>query len=311
MPLEGKTDMERIGLFSELGYISIGDKYTTSHNRPFNVSASKNKQMLSGSTKKKSALQVGYFDSQFTRIYEKEAYSDPLKLRRQQKLQESKKNIGKAFLPTNGEKTPSGSGNHYGTFGGPVQAMSALQIPKKPYKSPGKNFLTNPSKLGTGYGYPNVTLSKQYSYSADPYERARELSKKEFLSHKTMYKGGAFRLNLHPKDFFDANPYKTDKHFPPVSKSLDRKQDVKPFKPSSPAKKVAGMKAGTFDPYPSHSADHYTVKKPKSINTNSAGIIFHPTPGPKSMPVRSIMNANVLKSVTPANYTSISSIMSY
>lgn len=28
MPTEGKSDMERIGIFKELGYISIGDKYT-------------------------------------------------------------------------------------------------------------------------------------------------------------------------------------------------------------------------------------------------------------------------------------------
>lgn len=28
MPPEGKSDMERVGLFKEMGYISIGDKYT-------------------------------------------------------------------------------------------------------------------------------------------------------------------------------------------------------------------------------------------------------------------------------------------
>ena len=26
----GKTDMERVGLFQEMGYVSIGDKYTMS-----------------------------------------------------------------------------------------------------------------------------------------------------------------------------------------------------------------------------------------------------------------------------------------
>lgn len=30
MAPEGKSDMERVGLFKELGYISIGDKYTSS-----------------------------------------------------------------------------------------------------------------------------------------------------------------------------------------------------------------------------------------------------------------------------------------
>lgn len=28
MPPEGKSDMERVGIFQEMGYISIGDKYT-------------------------------------------------------------------------------------------------------------------------------------------------------------------------------------------------------------------------------------------------------------------------------------------
>jgi len=36
MPPEGKSDMERIGIFKELGYISIGDKYTSFFNRKCN-----------------------------------------------------------------------------------------------------------------------------------------------------------------------------------------------------------------------------------------------------------------------------------
>lgn len=33
MPVEGKSDMERIGLFSEMGYITIGDKYVSHYMR--------------------------------------------------------------------------------------------------------------------------------------------------------------------------------------------------------------------------------------------------------------------------------------
>ena len=46
----------------------------------------------------------------------------------------------------------SGLGNHYGTLGGPVEAVSAALRPKEKYKAPGKNFTTNPGKIGTGYG---------------------------------------------------------------------------------------------------------------------------------------------------------------
>lgn len=36
MPAEiGKTDMERIGLFSEMEYITVGDKYVTQFNRKY------------------------------------------------------------------------------------------------------------------------------------------------------------------------------------------------------------------------------------------------------------------------------------
>lgn len=46
----------------------------------------------------------------------------------------------------------SGVGSHYGTLSGPIGAFSAATKPReKPGKS-GKNFLTNPGKIGTGYG---------------------------------------------------------------------------------------------------------------------------------------------------------------
>ena len=56
------------------------------------------------------------------------------------------------------------------------------------------------------------------------------------------------------------------------------------------------MKAGTFDPYPSHSADAYgiVVKRPVHV-VNKTGKIFVPSPGPKSAPQNSIVNQNVVK----------------
>lgn len=72
----------------------------------FNVAAHKGKHMLPGGSKMRSALQAGYFDQKFNRIMEGEAFSDPVKRRRQQKLKGSKLNLGKAFVPSNGEKLP-------------------------------------------------------------------------------------------------------------------------------------------------------------------------------------------------------------
>lgn len=60
--------------------------------------------MLPGGIKIPSALQAGYFTEKFGRMFEGEAYSDPVKLRRMRRLEESKKNLGKEFIPPNGEK---------------------------------------------------------------------------------------------------------------------------------------------------------------------------------------------------------------
>lgn len=134
MAPEGKSDMDRVGLFQEMGYISVGDKYIPYTYRKyssisliiklinvnelidqksllhmagvFNDSAHKSKQMQTSGPKKKSGLQAGYFDAHFKRIFEREALNDPVKLARQCRNQQSKKNIGKAFLPSNGEKRP-------------------------------------------------------------------------------------------------------------------------------------------------------------------------------------------------------------
>lgn len=307
-----KTDMERIGVFQEMGYITIGDRYKQPGSMAFNQSAGKDKQMLPGGSKTRSALQHGYFNDKYARVLEGEAYSDPIKLRRQHRLKETQKNLGKPFLPSNGEKQMSGLGNHYGTLSGPITAFNPQMRPKKEYKSPGKNFYTNPGKRGTGYGYTQVTIGQYNKHQADEYDRARERTKKENESHRKALKGGAFKLNMHPKSFFDENPYRTDKPIPPGKPKSDKLADIKPFKPSSPGKKPAGMKAGTFDPYPSHSADHYKVKVSRPVHVvNKTGKIFMPSAGPKSAPVNSVLNQNVVKAINNTNYNTVMSVMSF
>lgn len=153
MPAEGgKTDMERIGLFSEMGYITVGDKYVSRFNRPFNEAASKNKQMLPGGSKEMSHLQAGYFDPHFVRIFEGEGYVNLNQVRRQHMMEEAKKNLGKAFVPSNGDKQLCGLGSYYGTIGGPIPFFSMQTKPREKYEAPGKNLYTSPGKKGTGYG---------------------------------------------------------------------------------------------------------------------------------------------------------------
>ncbi|KAM6429101.1 cilia-and flagella-associated protein 96 [Rhynochetos jubatus] len=295
MDVEGKNDMKRVGLFSEMGYISIGDKYVSHYMRPFNEAVSKNKQMLSEGTKTLSALQAGYFEPQFVRIFDGEAYSDPVQLRRRHRLAESKKNLGKAFVPSNGYKWPCGLGSYYGTIGGSFAYFSPQLRDRQRYVPPGKNFYTNPGKKGTGYGYAKLTIGEQYLHEPDGYELERINAKKAQEKHKQLLKGGPFKLNLYPREYFDTNPYFNDKPLPPVKIPPPEKPIAPPFKPSSPAKKLGGMKGGTFDPYPSHSADPYITKTSKAYATNKEQRVFHPPPGPKSRPVTSIITLNATR----------------
>ena len=58
----------------------------------------------------------------------------------------------------------------------------------------------------------------------------------------------------------------------------------------------AGCKAGTFDPYPSHSADPYKMKIHRPVNVvNKSGKIFTPSQGPKTTPSVSIVDQNVMR----------------
>lgn len=307
-----KNDMERVGVFQEMGYVSIGDKYKPHGSIQFNQSAAKGKQILPGGSKSRTALQTGYFSDNFTRIMEAEAYTDPIKIRRQHRLKEGQRNIGKPFLPSSGDKQPSGLGSHYGTLAGPIQAFSPGARPRRQYKPPGKNFYTNPGKDGTGFGYVGVTIGSYHKHQPDEYDRARDSHKKITEAHRKALKGGPFKLNMAANPYFDENPYRSDRPLGSAKKSGGTRVDVKPFKPSSPGKEPAGMKAGTFDPYPSHSSDPYNVKVTRKVNVvNKSGRIFTPSAGPKSAPVNSVVNQNVMKSVNSQNYRSLTSVMAF
>ena len=136
--VQPSNDIQRIGLFSEVGYITIGDPYKSIRDRPFNDKAGKGKQMMSCCTKSKTGLCDGYFHSNFGRIFEREGYSDQSRLARIERINEAKKNTdSKPFLPSNATKKPSGLGSHYGTFNGKVPYFKGIARPKERYKSPG------------------------------------------------------------------------------------------------------------------------------------------------------------------------------
>ena len=240
------------------------------------------------------------------RIMEGEAYTDIVKIRRKDRLEQAKRNLSKSWIPTSDTKKPTGVGSYYGCFHGRIEAFSAAQKVKPTYKSPGCNFLTTPSKRGTGYGYVNVTIGPYQKYASEPYDRAKELRKKESSDEIKKRKGGAFKLSSHGKDYFDENPYHSKKSLPPPKDaSYSSKDKPKPFQPSSPAKMIGGCKAGTFTPYPEHPKDPFLIPKmgDKNASKKFRGGIFRPSQCPKSMPTHSIVNQHVQRTMNSTNFS--------
>lgn len=304
-----KTDMERIGLFTEMGYTTIKDPYLSAHSKPFNMSASKDKQMMVDGLKLKAGNQDGYFSKKFDRVMEGEAYSDMIKIRRQWRLKELKKNLAGPYVPPAACKEPSGLGNHYGTLGGPVPSFSAALKTKPKYTVPGKNVLVNPGKIGTGYGYTNITIGSLPKHLQDEFDRAQRQREKEHKESLKKQKAGAFKLNLRPTEFFEKNPYHSDKPARPPKEALSKKERLKPFVPSKPGKAPGGCKAGTFESYPKHSEDEYIIPKfgrPGPDKSKMKGGVFRPPQDIKSRPITSVVHQNVIKRMNVGNYRTMS-----
>ncbi|CAF4873541.1 unnamed protein product [Rotaria socialis] len=107
-----KNDMERVGLFKEMEYVSIKDPYKESAKFAFNEAANKNKQMMSKSSKERSTgSMAGYFDKDYKIL--PASYVDPVSLRRKARLEEKKKNIvTKPFVSMYRARSPPGSSNY-------------------------------------------------------------------------------------------------------------------------------------------------------------------------------------------------------
>jgi len=73
----------------------------------FNEAGSKGKQMQTQGDKTRSGRQDGYFAEEYMRAFEGDAYSDPVRQRRQDRLKAKEKNVAKEWIPQKGTKWPS------------------------------------------------------------------------------------------------------------------------------------------------------------------------------------------------------------
>ncbi|CAF4523257.1 unnamed protein product, partial [Rotaria magnacalcarata] len=101
-----KSDMDRIGLFKEMEYVTIKDPFKGAANFTFNEAAYKSKQIMSKSSKQRATGSLaGYFDTQFKLL--PGSYVDPISMRRKARMEEKKKNIvSKPFVTMFRPKDP-------------------------------------------------------------------------------------------------------------------------------------------------------------------------------------------------------------
>ncbi|CAF0948500.1 unnamed protein product [Rotaria sp. Silwood1] len=313
-----KDDMDRVGLFKEMEYVSIKDPYKEAAKFTFNESAYKNKQMMTkGSKERSTGSMAGYFDTEYKIV--PGSYIDPISLRRKGRLEEKKKNIvTKPFVSMYRARSPEGLGSFYGTIGGPIKDTDPTKSKyrertKPPSEKPNVKII--PPKQGTGYGYPNLGVDKDppYTYKdkVDKYDASIEAQRRDYTQHKAALKAGVFKLNMHPKEYFDRNPFHEDGkggkgRDEEKQRSSSAPTDKKVFKFSSPGKSLGGNKDGCFDKFPKRSEkDPYVIgsiySQVKNV-VNKQGKTYYPNKFPKTRPMDSIINKHVNLHITRENY---------
>jgi len=276
------TDQELYGWFNKPPYASSREPYqeVVTKFRDFSDGQAKGKGKKGGgirvkldlpswkdpgTMKTKNATQDGYFDKEFRRVFEKEGPG-----RRSFTVGSAKggDKTGRVkleqppYIPPAPGKLNSGKGDYYGTFHGPFTHWDPKDRDRGPLIFEPTNFLTNPGKKGTGYGYIDVALNKYPKYINTPYQGSVTLDK--LVGGK---KGGArvkisdapFYSQIHEQELFDNNdPYRPAKK--PVKPRKENKKPLGfvPFKqdnvfiPSNPGKKDGGCRAGGFAKWPNY-----------------------------------------------------------
>ncbi|CAG9771531.1 unnamed protein product [Ceutorhynchus assimilis] len=291
----GKPDIERLGLFSEMPFMN-GKGYVPMYEKPKRV---KGKNLLAGGPKEKRDWQDCYFDKEFKRIYTGEA----LKGRGRKPLPSKFKNISeRPFVPPGETKWHSTPGDWHGTFEGRIEAFSRKEKQRIPTKHEGPNATSRPGKQG-GCGYVDICINPYPTHSVEKYGQKQKY--KEY--GKTL--DGAMVLGMHPKPYFELNPYKDPDgmkpgpcYVPPKEKQLAPLPPGK-LMPTGPGKKLGGCKAGCFEKYPEHKVDKYkTVYQMLKPRTGSMFILS--TCREKSYYTCSVINENISFKMNESTYKS-------
>nr|VZI36510.1 unnamed protein product [Spirometra erinaceieuropaei] len=265
-------DFKRLGIFKELGYTTINDPYTVV--RPDKLFRNLQNEpgmrpmiLAGGFSKTKASTDDGYF-APFARVFEGEAGSNIIQLRRAWRKENNAKKLAGDWVYSSPAKKRQGIGSPYGCFQEQYPAMSreAKRVEKQPELH---NFYTNPGKKGTGYGYLDVTINPypEWMAGATTLGSQHEVIMKANEEHKQLCLGRpVFVSQQHSGEAFDpeiingVNPLAPGG--PVVHKfgnsASDKSRNIGPtFLPSSPAKWDGGCKDGCLSKFPAYIGDPY------------------------------------------------------
>ncbi|CAH8507237.1 unnamed protein product [Dicrocoelium dendriticum] len=298
-----KPDLERTGIFKEMSYHTIRDPYVG----PFASLSSnfKGKQMTVSHAKSKSALSDGYF-TEFRRTFTGDSKLDLATVFRMQRKEAKKLIRGKDWMPSSSSKPITSSGSTCDTFTGPIAFFkpNTRQVDIFTHQ---RNIVTSPGKKGSG-SYVNVTLNPYPLHMADPYDRAEKLQLRVATEQRSLAKGRKpFYSRLRESEYFDGNPFRAVK-LAKKSHSAPTKLVKKvrpPFKPSNPAKKDGGCKAGCFNAFPTFQSSPASSQKGKLPHQTALYIPRCCLP----YPISSIVDINVRKVVNTSNYKRVKSVV--
>jgi len=292
-----------MGTFSTPGYATIGDPYIK---KKTTTKLKGKPQMLSRVTASKASTQAGYFTKSYERAFEKEPTHDAIRARRQEAVTRRKKMLGADYKGASPVKQNASAGSYHGTFSGQVKYFSGEQSKQAPKAKEKLNFMTNPAKKGTGYGYPHVTIGKMPEYTGDKYNVAQvDLSKAKKAHLKAMaavnggkpFRGAAPDNPQGKRALFDANPYR-----PHAGKAKPNKEEKKITVPFYPNKPLGTMGSGGNN-FSTFTKMTYSSEKAKArvAPKKKDGPTFKPISNAKTMPMTSIVQVNVNRSVNPQN----------
>ncbi|CAH8481142.1 unnamed protein product [Schistosoma turkestanicum] len=268
-----KPDLDRLGYFREMSYVTIGDPYIDLGKFIFKGDSCKGRQLYGISAKSRCGLNDGYFGP-YNRVFIGESYTDMKKIKHEERLKEKLKEVTKVFLPSSGSKQMNGSGSYWGSFSKPIPYFRN-QFTKSTKPSNGKNFYTSPSKKGAGSCYPNVTIGKLPAFVSEPYlDRIDKTN--DMKDYKNAIIGRRSFIQCGNIDYFGPDPYKQPysiikKPLKPIK--TQTKRITIPFLPSNPGKEPGGYKAGTFNPFPNYISEPY-IDPCRRIKTHRESKVF-------------------------------------